>query len=187
MKKGYIIIGIILLLILLPILSGISAYNSLVSLEEEVDEKWSQVENVLKRRADLIPNLVETVKGFAKQEQEVLVGVTEARSKVMVAKTPQELVAANNQLTSALQGLNVVVERYPELKSDKNFIALQDQLENTENRIANERRRYIEVVKEYNKKVRRFPTNIYAGMFGFEKKEQFEIEESEKEVPNVKF
>lgn len=182
-----IIIGIIVVLVGLPILMGISSYNSLVELEERVDADWAQVENVLKRRADLIPNLVNTVKGFAKQEQDVLIGVTEARSKVMIAKSPEEYAAANQQLTSALQGLNVVVEKYPELKSDKNFLALQDELSGTENRITTARRDYNEAVQRYNKKVKRFPSNVFAGMFGFEKRAYFEIDESDKEVPKVEF
>lgn len=187
MRKGYIILGIVVVIVLLPIFTAISSYNNLVRLDEETEGKWAQVENVLKRRADLIPNLVETVKGFTKQEKDVLIGVTEARSKIMVAKTPEEFAKANAQLTNALQGLNVVVERYPELKSNENFKELQYELSGTENRISTARRDYNESVKKYNSKVRRFPTNIFASMFGFEKKEYFEINESDKEVPKVSF
>lgn len=188
MKKSLIIVLVaILLIVVVPILMTIGTYNSLVTLDEEVNGAWAQVENQLKRRADLIPNLVETVKGFAKQEEDILVGVTEARSKVMVADSPQELANANAQLTSALQGLNVVVERYPELKSNQNFIQLQDELAGTENRIAVARKDYNDSAKRLNSRIRKFPTNIVAGMFGIEEREYFEVSEEDKEVPDVDF
>ena len=162
-------------------------YNSLVRLDEGVKTAWAQVENQLQRRYDLIPNLVETVKGFAKQEREVFIEVTEARSRVGGATNIPDKIKANNALGSALSRLLVVVERYPDLKSNQNFIRLQDELAGTENRIAVERRRYNESVKTYNIKVRSFPTNILAGMFGFEKATLFEVPEAAKAVPKVTF
>ncbi|MBW2204691.1 MAG: LemA family protein, partial [Deltaproteobacteria bacterium] len=148
---------------------------------------WAQVENQLQRRYDLIPNYVETVKGYAKHEKEVFVKVTEARSKVAGATTISDKIQANNQLTSALGRLLLVVERYPELKANTNFIRLQDELAGTENRIAVERRRFNEMVKTYNIKVRKFPTNILAGMFGFEKAAFFEVPKERQAAPKVKF
>ena len=191
MSKGAKIALIILGIILLVVFSFYSfikgTYNSLVMLDEGVKAAWAQVENQLQRRYDLIPNYVETVKGFAKQEREVFIKVTEARSKVGGATTVPDKIKANNELSGALSRLLVVVERYPELKSDQNFLRLQDELAGTENRIAVERRRYNETVKTYNIKVRSFPTNILAGMFGFEKAAFFEVPEAAKEVPKVEF
>lgn len=188
MKKTLIIVVIVLVLVIgIPGLILSSSYNNLVSLDENVEGSWAQVENVLKRRADLIPNLVETVKGFANQEQEVLIGVTEARSRVVAATTPGEYAEANSQLTTALDRLNVVVESYPDIKSNENFLRLQDELAGTENRIATERRRYNEAVQTYNNKIRRFPTNIIAGMFGFDKREYFEVSAEDQENPEVDF
>jgi LemA protein len=135
----------------------------------------------------LIPNLVNTVKGFAAQEKDVLIGVTEARSRLASADTPEENAQANAQLSGALSRLNVVVERYPELKSNENFIRLQDELAGTENRIAVARRDYNESAKEFNSRIRKFPTNILAGIFGFEKKGYFEVSEEDQELPEVDF
>lgn len=187
MKKGIGIIVAIVAVILLIAVPLISSYNNLVGMNENVDGKWAQVENQLKRRADLIPNLVETVKGFASQESEVLIGVTEARSKLQSATTPGEYAEANGELTSALSRLNFVVESYPDLKSNQNFIQLQDELAGTENRIAVERGRYNEAVQEFNSKVKRFPTSLVAGIFNFDEREYFEISEAEQEVPDVQF
>ena len=156
-------------------------------LDEGVKAAWAQVENQLQRRYDLIPNYVETVKGFAQQERDVFIKVTEARSRVGGATTVPDKIEANNQLSSALSRLLVVVERYPELKSDQNFLRLQDELAGTENRIAVERMRYNETVKTYNITVRTFPTNILAGMFGFEKAAFFEVPEAAQAVPKVEF
>ncbi|KNF09537.1 LemA family protein [Gottschalkia purinilytica] len=187
MKKGTLSLIIILGLIAVLGFTLVGSYNNLVKLDEETNAKWAQVENQLKRRADLIPNLVNTVKGFAKQEQDVLVGVTKARSGIVEAKNPQEYARANEQLNTALSKLNVVVEKYPELKSNENFIRLQDELAGTENRLAVSRMDYNESAKIFNGKVRRFPTNIFAGMFGFEKKQYFEINQEDKKLPEVKF
>ncbi|MBN2514875.1 MAG: LemA family protein [Deltaproteobacteria bacterium] len=162
-------------------------YNSFVSLDESVKASWAQVENQLQRRYDLIPNLVETVKGFARQEKEVFIGVTEARSKVAGAATIPDKIKANNELSGALSRLLLVVERYPDIKSNQNFIRLQDELAGTENRIAVERRRYNEAVKTFNVKIRSFPENLFAGMFGFTQAAFFEVPEAAKAVPKVKF
>ncbi len=168
-------------------MTGCGTYNRLVTFDEEVKEAWAQVDTVLQRRYDLIPNLVETVKGFAAQEKDVFIKVTEARSKVAGAGSIPEKIEANNQLTSALSRLLVVVERYPDLKSNQNFIRLQDELAGTENRIAVARRRYNEAVKRYNVATRKFPSNLIAKAFDFEKAEFYEAPEAAAEVPKVKF
>ncbi len=174
-------------LALLALASSGCGYNQLVSRSEAVDAGWSEVQNQLQRRNDLIPNLVNTVKGFAAQEQNVLVRVTEARSRVAGAGTPAETMEASNQLSSALSRLLVVVEKYPELKSDRNFIQLQDELAGTENRLAVARNRYNDAVREYNTTAKRFPTVLIAKLFGFAEKTYFEAPETAREVPAVQF
>ena len=186
-KTLLIILGIILLFVLFLYSSIAGTYNNLVTLDEGVKTAWAQVENQLQRRFDLIPNYIETVKGYAKYEKEVFIKVTEARAKVGGATNIPDKIKANNQLSSALSRLLVVVERYPDLKANQNFIRLQDELAGTENRIAVERRRYNEAVKTLNIKVRSFPTNIMAGIFGFEKAAFFEVAEAAKAVPKVTF
>ena len=187
-QKSWLIIAIVIVLIIgIPFMYLKGTYNSLVTMDESVKAAWAQVENQLQRRSDLIPNLVETVKGFASQEKDVFIKVTEARSRVAGAGTISEKIDANNQLSSALSRLLVVVERYPELKSDTNFIRLQDELAGTENRIAVERMRFNETVRAYNTRIRSFPTNIIAGMFGFERATFFEVPKEAQEVPKVKF
>ena len=162
-------------------------YNNFVVLNENVKASWSQVENQLQRRYDLIPNLVETVKGYANFEKSVLVEVTNARAQVGSAKSVPDKINANNQLTGALSRLLVVVERYPDLKANQNFIRLQDELAGTENRIAVERRRYNETVQAYNIKIKSFPDNLLAGMFGFTPATFFEAPKEAKMAPQVKF
>lgn len=186
-KTTVIVIGIVLLVILIPFGYLKGTYNDLVTMDEGVKAAWAQVENQLQRRYDLIPNYVETVKGYAKHEKDVFVKVTEARSKVAGAGGISEKIAANNQLSSALARLLVVVERYPELKANTNFIRLQDELAGTENRISVERRRFNEAVRALNTKIRSFPTNLIAGMFGFEKATFFEVPKEKQEAPKVKF
>jgi len=186
--KALAIAGIVVVVILLILFLSIKGtYNSLVRLDEGIKGAWAQVENQLQRRYDLIPNYVETVKGYARFEKEVLLKVTEARARVGGAGSVKEKIDANNELSSALSRLLVVVERYPDLKANQNFIRLQDELAGTENRIAVERRRYNEAVREYNVKIRSFPTNILAGMFGFTRAEFFEAPAEAKEAPKVKF
>ena len=176
MKK---LLPIIVVLVVIAVFLG-GMYNGLVQQNEEVDSAWAQVENVLKKRADLIPNLVETVKGYAKHEEDIFVKVTEARSKVLDAKTPEQAAEANAELTKAIGDINVVVENYPELKANENFMALQAEL-------STERMRYNDKVKVYNQDVKRFPKKIIAGMFGFSPKEYFQISEADKETPKVDF
>lgn len=187
-KKILIFTGIIVVIILFSAYSFFKGhYNEFVSLQEGVRSSWAQVENQLQRRYDLIPNLVETVKGYAKQEKDVLIEVTNARAKVGGAGQIPDKIAANNELSGALSRLLVVVERYPDLKSNQNFMRLQDELAGTENRIAVERRRYNETVQSYNVAIRSFPGNLVAGMFGFEKATFFEAPATAKAAPQVKF
>jgi LemA protein len=162
-------------------------YNRFVTLDEGVKSAWAQVENQLQRRYDLIPNLVETVKGYAKQEKDVLVEVTNARARVGGAATVPDKINANNELTGALSRLLVVVEKYPDLKSNQNFLRLQDELAGTENRISVERKRYNDTVQGYNVAIRSFPANLLAGMFGFGKAAFFEVPAAAKAAPQVKF
>lgn len=184
MKKG---IAIVLIIVVIIGALFIGPYNNLVGLREDVNQAYSQVQTVMQRRADLIPNLVNTVKGYADHEQETLQAVTEARSSVQQAGSPEELAEANDELTGALSRLMVVVEQYPDLKANQNFIQLQDELAGTENRIAVERKNYNETVQTYNTKVQRFPTNIVAGLFGFDQAEYFEASAGAEEAPEVNF
>ncbi len=171
-------------------------YNSLVEKEQTVNETWAQVENQYQRRADLIPNLVNTVKGYSKHEEETLTKVVEARAKATsvtlnVEDLNEENLAkyqqAQNELSSALKSLLAVTEAYPDLKANQNFLNLQAQLEGTENRISTERKRYTESVKEYNTAIKKFPTVIYAGWFGFKEKPQFKAEAGAEKAPEVRF
>jgi len=195
-SKGLITIGIIVIIVLALYGSIRGAYNNMVQMEEAVEGQWAQVENVYQRRADLIPNLVSVVSGYAAHERETLEAVIEARSKATsVTVDPQNLTPeamaqfqeAQEGLSSALSRLMVVVERYPDLKANQNFLELQTQLEGTENRIANERRKYAEVVRDYNTNIRQFPRNIYASIFGFERKAQFEAMEGAQTAPVIEF
>lgn len=171
-------------------------YNSLVEEQQGVDQKWAEVENQYQRRADLIPNLVNTVKGYSTHEEETLVKVTEARAKAtsitinaddLDEETLAKFQQAQNELTSALKSLLSVTEAYPDLKANENFLNLQAQLEGTENRIAIARRNYTEAVAAYNTSIKKFPTNIYAGWFGFKPKPQFKAETGAERAPEVKF
>jgi LemA protein len=167
-------------------LSGCS-YNKFTTQEEAIKAQWGQVQNALQRRNDLIPNLVETVKGYAAQERDIFTSIAESRAKLAGAKTPEETIAAANQQSSALARLLVVVENYPNLKSDANFQRLMDELAGTENRVATERTRYNERVQEYNTTRRRFPSNITAKMFGFKEYPYFEAPADAQKVPKVDF
>ena len=187
--KKYLIVGAIIIFIIIVIWSiGPSNYNKFVALDQAVKSQWSQVESQLQRRYDLIPNLVETVKGYAKQEKDVLVEVTNARAKVGGAGNVPAKIAANNELSGALSRLLVVIEKYPDLKSNQNFMRLQDELAGTENRIAVERMRYNEAVKEYNQAINTFPANMIAAMTKFKNDAAFfEAPKEAKEAPKVKF
>src|SRR6266498_3817740 len=173
MSKAMILLIVIVLLILVPLGMYISVKNTLVAKNETVKNAWSQVDVVLQRRADLIPNLVETVKGIAAQEQQVFGDIAAARSRLLSANSPQEKINANNQLDGALSRLLVVVENYPQLRSNENFMRLQDELAGTENRIAVERRKYNEAVQRYNTKIELFPNNIAASLFGFTRNDAY--------------
>lgn len=186
---------LLLLVVVMPLFSS-CGYNRMIELEENVDASWAQVENVYQRRADLVPNLVNTVKGYAEHEQQTLQGVVEARSKAtginlsaneLNEQNMQKFEEAQQQLSSALSRLMVVVERYPDLKANQNFRDLQAQLEGTENRIAVERRKFNEATRAYNTYIKKFPRNFIAGMFDFESKPYFEADQGASEVPEVQF
>ncbi|MBN1290889.1 MAG: LemA family protein [Candidatus Latescibacteria bacterium] len=191
MKKFLIVFAVIFVILLIVAFSVFSwikgTYNNIVTMDEEIKGTWGQLENVLQRRFDLIPNLVATVKGYASHENEVLTQVTEARAKVGGAGTPSARMEAEGELSSALSRLMVVVENYPNLKANQNFIMLQDQLEGTENRIAVERGRYITAVKAYNQFIRKFPANMIANAFNFTVKDTFEASDGAQTAPEVKF
>jgi LemA protein len=167
-------------------LSGCS-YNRFVSQEESIKTQWAQVENQLQRRNDLIPNLVETVKGIAQQEKDVFGQIADSRAKLAGARTPEQTIEAANQQTAALNRLLVVVENYPQLRSNEQFARLMDELSGTENRIATERMRYNERVNEYNTSRRKFPSNVTAGIFGFKEYPRFDAPPGAEQVPRVNF
>ncbi|MFQ5877600.1 MAG: LemA family protein [Acidobacteriota bacterium] len=190
MKRGLggclVVVGVLVVLFLIA-MWPIGIYNNMVSRNEAIDAAWAQVQNVLQRRADLIPNLVETVKGYAAHEKEIFENVAQARGRLAGATTPREAAAANAGLTSALGRLLAIAENYPDLKANQNFIRLQDELAGSENRIAVERRRYNESVRSFNAYIKRFPNRFLAGMFGFGEREYFEAEQAAQEVPKVEF
>lgn len=181
------VIIIIFAVIILLVFYGIGVYNKLVNSRNKVKDQWAQIDVQLKRRADLIPNLVETVKGYAKHEKNTLTEVIEARNKFVSAGSINEEIEANNQLTGALNKLFALSESYPELKANQNFINLQNDLKDTEDKISYARQFYNDTVLTYNNLVQMFPSNIVANMFKFEVYEFFKIEEKEKEVPKVSF
>jgi LemA protein len=188
MKTVWIVLGVIVLGLLAVGGTVVSSRNELVTQREDYRAAYQQVDVDLQRRLDLIPNLVETVKGFAKQEQAVIDSVTSARAAMMGARTPEQRIAANNQLEGALGRLFVVVENYPQLKSNENFLRLQDELAGTENRIAVSRRRYNESVQRYNTSIALFPKSMVAGMFGFEREDAyFSADAAAKQAPKVAF
>jgi len=195
-SKGWIILIVVVLLVFLMVSWGTGIYNKLVSTEETVNQAWANVENVYQRRTDLIPNLVATVKGVANFEQKTLTDIIEARAKATsVQVNPknldeaslQKFQEAQNGVSSALGRLMVVVENYPQLKATQNFMELQAQLEGTENRITVERMKFNETAQAYNTYLRRFPANIFAGMFGFQKKAYFSADKGAEKAPQVQF
>ena len=188
MKALLVVAGILVVAVLLFGGKFVGVRNELVTQRESVNGAWAQVENALQRRADLIPNLVETVKGFAKQEKEVFASIANARAALGGARTPQETIAANDQLSSALSRLLVVVENYPQLRSSENFQRLMDELAGTENRIAVERRKYNDAVQRYNTSIELFPNNIVASLSGFSRNEAyFKTDPGARTAPKVAF
>lgn len=187
MKKSSIVIICIMALIVIIGAILISGYNGMVSKQEVIESSLSNLDVMLQRRADLIPNLVSTVKGYTNHEAEIIDKVTTARTKLVNASSVEEKSNANNELTSSLNALMLVVENYPDLKSSDNFKQLSDELAGTENRIAVARRDYNNAVQSFNTSIKRFPNNILAGMFGFEQGKYFEADESSAEVPSVNF
>ena len=196
-SKGTLItVIVVVVLIVWAVATGIGINNNMVQKDEAVKTAWSQVENQYQRRADLIPNLVNTVKGYAAHERETLEGVINARAKAtqttvnpenLTPEAMQEYMAAQGELSQALGRLMVTVEQYPDLKANENFLALQSQLEGTENRISTERMRFNEVSKEYNTYVRTFPNSLFAGILGFDQKPYFEAEAGANQAPDVQF
>ncbi|MBQ1986914.1 MAG: LemA family protein [Muribaculaceae bacterium] len=196
MKKSFIVIAVIVVIVVALFGWVKGTYNGMVEQEENVSKAWSQVENVYQRRADLIPNLVNTVKGYAAHEKETLEGVLAARAKAtqmtvnlddLSEENIKKYQAAQGDLQQAMGRLLMLTENYPDLKANENFRDLQAQLEGTENRITVERQKFNEAAKEYNTNIRKFPNNIFAGMFGFEKKGYFEAQEGAEKAPEVKF
>ena len=196
MKKKNLVIIIIVAVVAIMGLYALTTYNSLASKDEACLNQWSKVESQYQRRLDLIPNLVSTVKGYAKHEEETLIKIIEARNNATQVKfdannlTQEQMdqfQQSQDALSSALKGLNVVIERYPDLKANQNFLQLQSQLEGTENRIAVERQRYSDMVNEYNTSIRRFPKNMVASLLGFERKAYFEAQNGAENAPQVEF
>ena len=184
MKRSYIIIGAIVGIVAIIFITYISIYNKAVSLQEKVDEKWANVQTAYQRRADLVPQLVETVKGAAKNEKDILTEVTNARAGIVNAKTPEDLDIAGKKINTAI---NLAFEAYPQIRSTENFATLQSQLEGTENRVALERKNFNESVNNYNASIRRFPMALFAGMFGFSPKPYFQSQAGSEKAPTVNF
>ncbi|MFW6247999.1 MAG: LemA family protein [bacterium] len=180
-------VAIIAILIAIGVFWFVGQQNTLVTLEESIDASWSEIDNQLQRRSDLIPNLVATVRGYAEQEEEIFTQIADARARLGGAQTVGETAESYGELQSALSRLLVVVENYPQLRSDQSFLQLQDELAGTENRIAVARRRYNESVRQFNTRIRLFPTRIVANGLGMEQREYFEIDEAAREVPTVDF
>ncbi len=187
MKKIYIVLLVILGIFLLIGVSAVSKYNSLVSMEEGVKQAWAQVDNQLKRRTDLVPNLVSTVKGYAAHEKEIFENLANARAKLAGAGTVSDKIAAAKGFEGALSRLLAIAENYPDLKANQNFARLMDELSGTENRIAVERMRYNRSVEAFNKNIKMFPGRIYASIFGFSPATYYEVAEKDKQLPKVEF
>jgi LemA protein len=187
MRRGLATLIVVIVIVAVIALAFLGTYNSLVSLDENVNSMWSQIDNQLQRRADLIPNLVETVKGYAAHEESIFNEVTRAREKLITAQGVEDKARAESELSGALSRLLAIVENYPNLKADANFRQLADELAGTENRIAVARMDYNNAVQLYNSRIRRFPTVVIAGMFGFEKRDYFEAEEGAEQAPKVDF
>ena len=191
MKKGYIVAGVVLLVIIILVVSGVGTYNTMVAGEETINGEWAKVETQYQRRSDLIPNLVSTVKGYAAHEKETLDRVIQARNGAVGAKTIDDKIAAENQLSSALAGLKITLEAYPDLKANQNFLQLQEEIADVENKLAAVRRYFNSATKEYNNAVQTFPSNIVAGMTGFQREIMFDLGKNERanldQAPKISF
>ena len=191
MKKGYIVAGVVLLVIIILVVSGVGTYNTMVAGEETINGEWAKVETQYQRRSDLIPNLVSTVKGYAAHEKDTLERVIQARNGAVSAKTIDEKIAAENQLSSALSGLKITLEAYPDLKANQNFLQLQEEVSDVENKLAAVRRYFNSATKEYNNAVQTFPSNIIAGMAGFRREIMFDLGTNERanleQAPKISF
>ena len=188
MKNKWIIVAVILLLVIaLPVISAIGTYNQLVAMDEAVDANWIQVENLMQRRYDLIPNLVEVTKGYAAHEEEIFTEIANARARIGQGGSREEVIDANDQLSGALSRLLVLTENYPQLQASDQFIRLQDELAGTENRLAVARQDYNNTVRSFNEKIRRFPTNLLANILGFDSQPYFEMSPAASEAPQVNF
>ncbi len=186
-KRGFGAVGIILIIVAALLVLTVPTYNRLAGSRENVNESYAQVQNVVQRRADLIPNLVNTVKGYSDYEGETLTKVTEARSGINNASSPEELANANEELSQAVRDINIVAEDYPDLKANTQYTQLMDELAGSENRISVERGNYNQAVKEYNTDLKRFPTNIIASFIGYKEAEYFQASESAQDAPTVDF
>jgi LemA protein len=187
MKPVWIVLGVIVLIVVASGGAVVSKWNQLVAMDTDIKAKWAQVDNQLQRRADLIPNLVETVKGFASQERTILGSIADARAKMAGATNVSDRITASNELSSALGRLLVVVENYPQLKSDQTFMRLMDELAGTENRLSVERKRYNDAVQVFNVTIRQFPGNLMASFLGFKEQPFFQPPPEARQVPQVKF
>ena len=187
LKPWHIILIVVAVLAVALVGYTVKSYNGLVTLKQEVTQKESDIQTTLQRRADLIPNLVNTVKGYASHEESIMQEVSDARAALVGANNTGDQLAANEQMTSALNRLLAIAENYPDLKANTNFIQLQDELSGTENRITQARRAYNDAVKTYNTKIQRFPTSLIAGIFNFEAFDYFQANEGAQEVPSVNF
>ena len=187
LKPWHIVLIVVAVLVVLLVGYTVSSYNGLVTLRQEVTQKDSDIQTTLQRRADLIPNLVNTVQGYASHEESIMKEVSDARAALVGAKDTGAQLAANDRMTSALNRLLAIAENYPDLKANTNFIQLQDELAGTENRITQARRAYNDAVKTYNTKIQRFPTSLIAGIFNFDAFEYFQANENAQEVPSVNF
>jgi LemA protein len=187
MKPVWIVLGVIVLIVVVSGGAVVSKWNQLVAMDTDIKAKWAQVDNQLQRRTDLIPNLVETVKGFASQERTILGSIADARAKMAGATNVSDRITASNELSSALGRLLVVVENYPQLKSDQTFIRLMDELAGTENRLSVERKRYNDAVQVFNVTIRQFPGNLMASFLGFKEQPFFQPPPEARQVPQVKF
>ena len=187
LKPWHIILIVVAVLAVALVGYTVKSYNGLVTLKQEVTQKESDIQTTLQRRADLIPNLVNTVKGYAPHEESIMKEVSDARAALVGANNTGDQLAANEQMTSALNRLLAIAENYPDLKANTNFIQLQDELSGTENRITQARRAYNDAVKTYNTKIQRFPTSLIAGIFNFEAFDYFQANEGAQEVPSVNF